>query len=91
MKYDKQYLYEMYNATSTEDENGNIETYENWLERQLISRIENIDELKQLIKKLSAADVDIYRCNRLVSCEAEGEEGQCTNKEKCFFKVKVKS
>lgn len=47
MKYDKQYLYDMYNATSTEDENGDLETYENWLERQLISRIENLELLRQ--------------------------------------------
>lgn len=47
MKYDKQYLYDMYNATSTEDENGDLETYENWLERQLISRIESLEQLRQ--------------------------------------------
>lgn len=47
MKYDKQYLYDMYNATSTEDENGDLETYENWLERQLISRIERLEQLRQ--------------------------------------------
>lgn len=37
----------MYNATSTEDENGDLETYENWLERQLISRIERLEQLRQ--------------------------------------------
>jgi hypothetical protein len=35
---DKQFLYTMYNATSTDDD-GEIETYENWLERQLLNRI----------------------------------------------------
>jgi hypothetical protein len=43
-KYDKQYLYNAYNATSTDDGHGDIETYENWLERQLISRMKTIDE-----------------------------------------------
>ena len=42
---DKNYLYEMFNATSTDDGNGDIETYENWLERQLLSRIERLEQL----------------------------------------------
>ena len=48
---DKQYLYNMYNATSTADEDDphEIESYENWLERQLISRIERIEELELLL------------------------------------------
>ncbi len=43
----KQMLYNMYNATSTDDGTGNdeLETYENWLERQLLSRIEKIEQL----------------------------------------------
>lgn len=41
---DKFYLYEMFNATSTDDGKGNIETYENWLERQLLMRIKVIEE-----------------------------------------------
>ena len=45
MKYDKQYLYNMYNATSTDDGNGDLETYESWLESQLISRIERLEQL----------------------------------------------
>jgi hypothetical protein len=48
MKYDKQYLYNMYNSTSTDDGNGDLETYENWLERQLISRIERLEQLDLL-------------------------------------------
>jgi hypothetical protein len=40
---DKQYLYTMYNATSTDDGTGELETYENWLERQLLSRIEKLE------------------------------------------------
>jgi hypothetical protein len=53
MKKDRTYLYEMYNATSTEDgTTGELETYEAWLEKQLLSRIENIEELEfQLNKK----------------------------------------
>lgn len=48
IKYNQQYLYDMYNATSTDDGTGTdeLETYENWLERQLISRLETIDELQ---------------------------------------------
>jgi hypothetical protein len=48
MEIDKQYLYDMYNATSTDDGSGNdeIESYENWLERQLISRIKTINKLE---------------------------------------------
>lgn len=48
MKYNKEYLHNAYNATSTGDENGEIETYENWLEKQLISRMERIDELESI-------------------------------------------
>jgi len=42
---DKNYLYNAYNATSTDDGNGELETYENWLERQLLSRIEKLEQL----------------------------------------------
>lgn len=44
---DKQYLYTMYNATSTDDGTGEIETYENWLERQLLSRIEKLEAMEK--------------------------------------------
>jgi len=46
MKYDKNYLYNAYNGTSTSDTTGDLETYENSLERQLISRLEKINELR---------------------------------------------
>ncbi|MEQ3501102.1 hypothetical protein ABMY20_15210 [Tenacibaculum sp. SSH1-16] len=46
MEYNKQYLYNAYNATSTGNENDELETYENWLERQLISRLKKIDEME---------------------------------------------
>ena len=51
MARDKQYLHNFYNATSTADENDpeEIETYENWLERQLLSRLDKIDELEMKI------------------------------------------
>lgn len=42
----KEYLYEMYNATSTDDGKGGLETYENWLERQLLSRIDKVKALE---------------------------------------------
>jgi hypothetical protein len=36
---DRDSLINMYNGTSTDDGTGEIETYENWLERQLLDRI----------------------------------------------------
>lgn len=47
MIYDQQYLHYMYNATSTEDESGKMETYKAWLERQLISRMKWIDDMQR--------------------------------------------
>lgn len=40
---DRNYLFNMYNATSAEHPNGSdeIETYEHWLERQLLIRMEH--------------------------------------------------
>ena len=35
----------MYNATSKDDGKGDLETYENWLERQLLTRIERLEQL----------------------------------------------
>lgn len=46
MRKDRAYLHEMYNATSVSDDNGGIETYENWLERQLLSRIGVLEEIE---------------------------------------------
>lgn len=43
---DRNYLTQMYNATSTDDGKGEIETYINWLERQLLSRIEKIEMIE---------------------------------------------
>ncbi len=50
MERDRNYLIDMYNATSTEDPIGSdeLETYEAWLERQLLSRIEKIDKIDVL-------------------------------------------
>lgn len=45
MKYDKNYLKEKYAATCSDDGSDNLETYKAWLERQLINRLEVIDEL----------------------------------------------
>lgn len=44
---DKQGLYNAYNGTSVADENGEIESYVNWLERQLISRINKLEEIEK--------------------------------------------
>ncbi len=41
MSKDRNYLIEMYNATSTDDGHGELETYEAWLERQLLARIKS--------------------------------------------------
>lgn len=45
---DRNRLYVIYNATSTDDGNGDIESYEDWLERQLISRLARLEELSSL-------------------------------------------
>lgn len=42
---DKNYLHNAFNATATDDGHGDIETYENWLERQLLARIQKLEEL----------------------------------------------
>lgn len=48
---DVTYLYEMYNATSTYDGKGELETYEAWTERQLLLRINaQSTEDKEMIK-----------------------------------------
>lgn len=47
MKKDKQYLINMYNGTSSSDESGEIESYESWLENQLLKRIEQVDDLRK--------------------------------------------
>ena len=46
---DAHWLHEMYNATSTDDGTGRdeIETYENWLERQLLSRIKKLETIEK--------------------------------------------
>ena len=65
---DKQYLYNWYNATSTDDGTGEIETYENWLERQLISRIEKLETLEKANeqhsehRQLTIPDVSVSVC-----------------------------
>ena len=42
---DIKYLYDKFNATATDDGSGDIETYENWLEKQLLARIERLEQL----------------------------------------------
>lgn len=51
MKKDRDYLIEMYNATCTDDGRGGIETYNDWLEKQLISRIESLEKVDEGIRK----------------------------------------
>jgi len=49
MKKNRNYLLSMYNATSTADPPGSdqLETYEAWLERQLLARIKILDKMPQ--------------------------------------------
>ena len=62
-KEDKQRLYNMYNATSTDDGNGDIETYENWLERQLLSRIDKYEDLDLFNANVSWLDHHVLNEN----------------------------
>ena len=48
---DRNGLINMYNGTSTDNGMGELETYEEWLERQLLSRIERIDVTKRILKE----------------------------------------
>lgn len=63
MKYNKEYLYNAFNATSTDDGNGDIETYENWLERQLISRLVKLDGLKDAAQSFCLDFIDWLMTN----------------------------
>ena len=49
-----EYLHSAYNATSTDDGKGEIETYQYWLERQLTSRMKAIKTNDQEIARLRA-------------------------------------
>lgn len=51
MKYNKKYLQEAYFATCIEANNGKLESYKKWLERQLISRLKKIDILEKKLNK----------------------------------------
>lgn len=42
---DINYLHQKFNATAEGDGKGSIETYQNWLERQLLARIERLEQL----------------------------------------------
>lgn len=48
---DVSHLHNMYNATSTEDPPGSdeLETYQAWLERQLLARLEKIDKMEKVL------------------------------------------
>jgi hypothetical protein len=51
MSYDKEMLHRMYNGTSTDNGKGELESYESWLERQLLNRMEIIDVTKRVLKE----------------------------------------
>jgi len=68
---DKTHLYEMYNATSNSNKNGQLETYENWLEKQVLSRIEKLDSIREeSFKKLFMQEFDLkdspYQINKFL-------------------------
>ena len=53
---DRNYLINAYNATCTDDPPGSdeLETYEAWLEKQLLARIERIEILEEKAERLQA-------------------------------------
>lgn len=63
-----QKLIDAYNATSTDDGHGEIETTEAWLERQLISRIRTIEakeiKIQSLTEQLKKANEIIYQLTK---------------------------
>jgi hypothetical protein len=56
------YCVNAYNAHSTDDGTGSeeLESYESFLERQLVSRIDRLDELYPIAKFISEADIKDY-------------------------------
>ena len=78
MEKDRNYLIDFYNATSTEDDNGNgeIETYEHWLEKQLLNRINAYEksctenhlietEKKDRLQKYNVIDTELKRAKNI--------------------------
>ena len=63
-----QKLIDAYNATSTDDGHGEIETTEAWLERQLISRIRTIEakeiKIQSLTEQLQKAEEKLKQYNQ---------------------------
>ena len=52
MTRDRNYLISVYNATSTNPKGDDeLETYEAWLERQLLSRIERLEKFEHLVNQ----------------------------------------
>lgn len=80
---DKQYLYTMYTATRTDYGTGEIETYENWLERQLLSRIEKLGALEQANgqesekRQLTIPDVSNSVCSCKKKSKYQTDSGIC--------------
>ena len=77
---DRKYLHNKYNATSTENSEGtDIETYEYWLERQLLSRIETIElletKIKNIEKEIGGSDADSQHesLHIVKGCHASGD------------------
>ena len=49
IKINKRYLIYWYNTTCTGTRAGTVETYQEWLERQLISRIKKLKAIEKII------------------------------------------
>ena len=70
---DRNYLINMYNATSTANEHDELETYEAWLERQLLSRIDKLEKLSDQEKE-AACLVECISCDKHFDFEAMEED-----------------
>ena len=46
-------LHHWYNATSTEKENGELETYQEWLERQVVHKQNLLDDKQRELEQLT--------------------------------------
>ena len=68
----------MYNATSTANEHDELETYEAWLERQLLSRIDKLEKISDEEKE-AACLVECISCDKHFDFEAmeEDDDGNC--------------
>jgi len=78
---DKQRLYDAYNATSTDDPEGSdqLETYEAWLERQLLSRMNKESYASQQMPFICTAPSNLRSCSHYIC-------GGCNHPSTCNYK-----